>query len=145
MPEMNPSHEPLTTSIGAIADRLRNRDAWLDFVLHVDSVSRMTEVVAGIRQSSIDAAVPPWELPEVVTRGLREGWLRISSERPLPEISRHQTVRLSEIPASARTSVISMPPYCIAHTPGLFEGTLMRRRVVRSPSVARPVGRRMSP
>ena len=58
-------------------------------------------------------------------RHVQEGSLLISS-RALLEIEARFVVEPSTIPADAYCNVLYLPPFYLVHTPGLFEGTLIR-------------------
>ena len=65
-------------------------------------------------------------------RLFREGSLKITCD---PGLGRHprEVVSVLAIPPSAKCEVIFMPPFYLAHTPGLFEGTLVRQAVSEQP------------
>jgi hypothetical protein len=57
---------------------------------------------------------------------LQDGSLRLSARHELHVKDPSHLVAASSIPNMAFCRVIYLPPFYLAHTPGLFEGTLVQ-------------------
>ena len=65
-------------------------------------------------------------------RGLREGTLLISTRHPLNGSDSKRSIEAAAIPRRALCHVIYAPPFYLVHTPGLYEGTLIRPKTETS-------------
>ena len=70
---------------------------------------------------------PPWLFPSPIERGLRDGSVLISS-RHLLNLPDPKQIVAAAVPRRALCHVIHAPPFYLVHTPGLFEGTLIRAK-----------------
>lgn len=118
---------------GLIADYLRIPGSPIFHLLHVKSKEALVELAEELeRQEHVDS--PPWLFPEPVDRGLREGAMLISTHRSFRSPNPEQVIDPNTIPRDALSSVLYVPPFYLVHTPGLFEGTLIRASVEHNPS-----------
>lgn len=60
---------------------------------------------------------------------LRQDALRISPPRNLTTSGTRDSIDVFTVPGSAACDVIRLPPFCLVHTPGLFEGTLVQATI----------------
>lgn len=110
---------------GLIADYLRSPRSPILHLLHVKSMDLLAPLAEGLAsQRHLDT--PPWLFPEVVQRGLREGMLLISCCHPPDCSDSRWHIEATTIPRRAWSHVIYAPPFYLVHTPGLFEGTLIK-------------------
>ena len=111
---------------GLIADYLRQPDSPIDHILHVRSESMLVTLAAELQHATPIQRLPHGGLPEIVSRRLTEGSIRISSRIELALANPSARVNADAVPRPAVARVLYLPPYYLAHTPGLFEGTLLR-------------------
>lgn len=106
---------------GLIADYLRNPQSQIHYLLHVRSLESLAPLAEALHTRNDQA---PWLFPKVVENGLTDGSLRLSA-RDLT-INSERVVDARSVPRHAICYVIYAPPFYVVHTPGLFEGTLIR-------------------
>lgn len=141
----NPPPRIESTSYGRIATDLRNPDSPIMFVLHLRQASMLVpladELLAAIQRASVD----PKANPGPVDRLIAQGQLRVSPRNPYWLADPASSLDVSVIPPSALCQAVYLPPFCLVHTPGLFEGTLVRTTVSAGQRTAtqRPHRRRM--
>ena len=63
---------------------------------------------------------------DVTVKHMQKGGTLISSLYELAHPLHLYSINMDSIPLSAYTQVIYMPPFYLTHTPGLFEGTLVK-------------------
>ena len=114
------------SEFGLIADYLRSPRTPINYLLHVKSEAMLAPLAAELDGTDY-GALPPWRFPEAVERRLQEGSLLISSRHPLELPDPKQIVHPTTLPRRADCHVIYSPPFYLVHTPGLFEGTLLRQ------------------
>jgi hypothetical protein len=114
------------TDFGTVAAYLRNPRSPIETVLHV----RDRRMLATLAQAlAVNAELPSGagaDGPLLVRRLLSEDALRVSSRARLGWCPPTSVVDVSTIPSAAGCDVIYLPPFYLVHTPGLFEGTLVR-------------------
>jgi hypothetical protein len=114
------------TDFGTVAAYLRNPRSPIHTVLHV----RDRRMLATLAEELTVAAETPSGAgahgPLLVRRLLAEDAMRVSSRDRLGWCPQTSLVDVSTIPSAARCDVIYLPPFYLVHTPGLFEGTLVR-------------------
>jgi hypothetical protein len=103
-----------------------------DYVLHVRDRALLASLAEELKPVAVPRGVPRAQLADLLAKPLQEGTIRVSSSQPVPLADRRQVIALSAIPRLARCEVISLPPFYLVHTPGLFEGTLVKPRVAPS-------------
>jgi len=110
---------------GLIADYLRSPRTPINYLLHVRSLESLAPLAEALHHQHHDDQ-PPWLFPKVVENGLADGSLRLSArdQTSNPEC----VVDARSVPRHAMCHVIYSPPFYLVHTPGLFEGTLIRPR-----------------
>jgi len=106
---------------GLIADYLRSPRSPIFFLLHVRSREALAPLAEALSKQSDE---PPWLFPAVVERGLAEGSLLLSARHHSSDFK--GTIDARSVPRQALCHVIYSPPFYLVHTPGLFEGTLIR-------------------
>ena len=134
------------TDFGTVAAYLRNPRSPINYLVHVRSYDMLAPLAAEL--AHVDPrTVPPWEFPEPVARRLPEGSLLLSARYPLHRSEPKQLVEATAVSRQASCQVIYLPPYYLVHTPGLFEGTLVRQAaaVDQGPAQRRALGFRMKP
>ena len=111
---------------GLIADYLRNPDSPINYLLHVKTKEMLGRLAEELnRQRNLD--VLPWS-HEPVEGALRERTALISLRRGFQRNESHQVIDATTIPRRTLCYVIYAPPYYLVHTPGLFEGTVIRAK-----------------
>ena len=127
-----PSYESLIdpAEFGLIADYLRSPRSPIEYLLHVRSIESLAPLADALAQRA-QMDQPPWMFPKVVENGLTDGSLRLSA-RDL-DFSSKRVVDARSVPRHAMCHVIYSPPFYLVHTPGLFEGTLLRPKTEQSP------------
>ena len=115
---------------GLIADYLRNPQCSIDYLLHVRSIKSLAPLAEALAQRA-QMDQPPWMFPKVVERGLAAGSLRLSAHDL--DFRSKRVVDARSVPRHAMCHVIYAPPFYLVHTPGLFEGTLLRPKTEQSP------------
>ena len=113
---------------GLIADYLRNPQCSIDYLLHVRSIESLGPLAEALHTRNDQ---PPWLFPKIVEDGLADGSLRLSA-RDL-DFNSERVVDARSVPRHAQCHVIYAPPFYLVHTPGLFEGTLLRPKTEQSP------------
>ncbi len=114
------------TEFGIVADYLRNPSSGIFFLAHVKSTSMLGPLAADLERS-VGAPVPPGQFPMPIQRRLDEGSLLVSTSLSLRSLDPTKLVDVLTIPPDTICSVILAPPFYLVHTPGLFEGTLVRQ------------------
>jgi len=114
------------TSFGLVAAYLRSPNAPIDFIVHVKDRAMLAEVARRIELESL-AGIPPGPPLSPGLRDLiRDGAVKVSSVLNLGPMEPGAVVEVAQVRSSAYTQVIYLPPYYLAHTPGLFEGQVFR-------------------
>ena len=122
------------SDFGTIADYLKSPTSQIDYVLHVKSEPMLATVAERLEHE--------FSGPDILTRqriadGLRklveEGAVRVSYRQPLMGLGLKGVVPVSEIPRHTGCKVLYLPPFYLAHTPGFFEGTLIRPKIEPKP------------
>lgn len=108
---------------GLIADYLRSPRSPIEYLLHVRSIESLAPLAEALHVGNDQ---PPWLFPKVVENGLADGSRRLSA-RDL-DFNSERVVDARSVPRHAMCHVIYSPPFYLVHTPGLFEGTLIRPR-----------------
>ena len=114
------------TDFGTIAGYLRQPGTGIHFVLHVPSEDMLATLAEELEQNRVE--VPPWEFPEPVARGLREGSIRLSSRYPLRELDERKIVHATDIPRRSLCYVIYAPPFYLSHPPASSRARSSGRR-----------------
>ena len=98
----------------------------IDLLLHVkdrSTLPRLAEEIARVNdlaQEKEQTSLPLYQ------KLLEEGELKLSPRLVTPLHDRTYLVDPYAIPPSATSYVIYLPPFYLVHTPGLFEGTLIK-------------------
>ncbi len=110
------------TSFGTVVRYLHHPDKQIHFVLHVKDESMLADVAAKLDAAMAGAQGRPVALGSILDPMFADGSLRISARHELPVGNRWPVVPVTQIPSLAACQVIYLPPFYLAHTPGLFEG-----------------------
>ena len=124
---MNPYEQLIDpTSFGRVADYLHDPSSPILHVLHVRERAQLAPLAERLMACAPGQLEDPAGLQGLLAPGLREGWLRVTSAAPrmLPDVG--PLLSTCGIPRMAASNVIFVPPFYLAHTPGLFEGTLIQ-------------------
>ncbi len=116
------------TDFRTVAAYLRNPASPIEYVLHVPSREQLAPLAEELSRAMEREAHPQTALRELVQRHLADGTARISSRQALPGQDPQHCVDAASIPGTAACDVIHLPPFYLAHTPGLFEGRLQVQR-----------------
>lgn len=126
-----------STWFGLMAGYLRSPRSPIEYLVHVKDRERLGEVANRIESELAHAGgngEPPRLVPSVVEM-VGEGAVRISSRHPVENLDPNTTVDPDRIRSSASCEVVYLPPYYVAHTPGLFEGEVtVKERPTQGPS-----------
>lgn len=127
------------TTFGIVADYLRNPRSPIDYILHVRDRSRLAPLAESLERISQSSDDPSRDVTVLLESHCRQGLLRISARRPLA-VEHVHVVDSLDVPRLAPADVIYLPPYYLSHTPGLFEGTLLRivRETEQRPGLLQP-------
>lgn len=125
------------TNFGTVVRHLHHPDRQIHFVLHVRDESMLPVLAAKLDAAMAEAQHQPIALGSILDPMFAEGSLRISPRHELPMNRRWPVVPVTQIPSLAGCRVLYLPPFYLAHTPGLFEGTLAKPqlRVHHSPNL----------
>ena len=107
-----------------VANYLHNPRSPIECVLHVSSRDALASLAGELDRALQSGADAPVAVRDLVRRHLDAGTARISSRWPLTGHDPRHCVDVATIPGTAASVVIFLPPFYLAHTPGLFEGTL---------------------
>ena len=135
------------TDLGTVASYLRNPHTPIHLVLHVRERASLAPLAVELDAKLNQSGATGREVLAVIEQHVRARALLLSprpSGQPLdPQVG----IDLDTLPATALCDVIYLPPFYLAHTPGLFEGTLARTTVAPGHrQVAQPSPRfRMKP
>ena len=113
-------------NFGLIADYLRAPHSAINYILHVRSRSMLSEVAARLSQTNQLGSDATEAVTKLIEGLFREGALLISSRWPVSLSDPRCLVEASQIPRSTACEVLYLPPFYLAHTPGLFDGCLVR-------------------
>lgn len=114
------------THFGLIASYLRSPTAPIDFILHVKNEPLLAEVALQIERDRFAGVPEAPPLSPGLLALVREGNLKVSSLKDPGPMDAGAMIDASQVRSSAATRVIYLPPFYLAHTPGLFEGKVMR-------------------
>ena len=120
------------SDFGTIADYLRSPATGIDWLLHVKSFDLLAPLAEALDHAR-HRDTPPWSFPERVEQGLADGSLRVTGRIPLLDLAPHERVEIASVPRQAGCHVLYCPPFYLIHTPGLFEGTLIRAKTENKP------------
>jgi hypothetical protein len=116
------------THFGLIAAYLRSPNAPIDCILHVRNEAMLPEVAVPIERERFAGVPEALPLSPGLLALVREGTLKVSSLKDPGPVDPGAMIDASQVRSSTYTEVIYLPPFYFAHTPGLFEGRLMRDR-----------------
>jgi hypothetical protein len=114
------------THFGLIAAYLRNPNAPIDVILHVRDRALLAEVASRIERDFMTGVPPGPPLSPGLQELIRDGAVKVSSVKDLGPLDPGAVVDANQVRGSTGTHVIYLPPFYLAHTPGLFEGKVMR-------------------
>jgi hypothetical protein len=118
---------------GTIADYLRSPQSSIDHLLHVKAEVMLPTLAEELDREAQRERFPRWLLSDVVARHLDEGSVLISSRREIVLSNLTCVIEPASIPRHALCHVIYRPPFYLVHTPGLFEGMLIRTKTENTP------------
>lgn len=130
-----------STWFGLMAGYLRSPRSPIEYLVHVKDRDRLGEVAGRIDRdlAQVDGDGEPHRIVSSVEELAGEGAVKVSSRRPVENLDPGATVDPERIRSSASCDVVYLPPYYVAHTPGLFEGELtVKERPTQDQSVASP-------
>ena len=112
------------TNIATVARYLRQPQALIQTVVHVRERALLALLAEELAANLDHPVLPSLRLAGVIRRHAAAGAVRLSGQ-PLPAV-RTELVDLASLPPATNCAVIYLPPFYLVHTPGLFEGTLLR-------------------
>lgn len=131
-PSPAPAHRIESTRLGELRSELECPFSDYLYVLHVRDRARLTALAAELQPVAVPGGVPRAHLPDLLAGPLQDGAIRVSAYAPVPLADRRQALALGSLPRLARCEVIALPPFFLAHTPGLFERTAVRESTGRA-------------
>ncbi len=118
------------TDFHTVANYLHNPRSPIECVLHVSSRDALAALAGELERALQSGAEAPAAVRGLVRHHLDAGTVRISSRWPLAGHDPRHVVDVASVPGTAGCEVIFMPPFYLAHTPGLFEGKLQTKKSV---------------
>jgi hypothetical protein len=112
------------TEFRTVANYLRNPQSPIECVLHVPSRVALAALAGELDDALQTGLNAPAAVRDLIHRHLDAGTARLSSRWPLTGHDPRHCVEVASVPRTAACEVIFLPPFYLAHTPGLFEGTL---------------------
>jgi hypothetical protein len=114
------------TDFGTVAAYLRNPRSPIHTALHVSDRRMLAPLAQELAVAAETPSIAGAHGLLLLRRLLSEDALRVSSRDSLGWCPPISVVDVSTIPQAARCDVIYLPPFYLVHTPGLFQGTLVR-------------------
>lgn len=124
------------TNIATVASYLCNPRSQIHFVLHVRERASLAPLAAELAATLDHPNATGLQVRAVLDQHIREGVLRLSPRPSQQPVDARVAIDIATLPRSAECEVIYLPPFYLAHTPGLFEGTLARNTAVPTPNQA---------
>lgn len=128
------SHRIEPTEFGVIADCLRHPAIPVFVIVHVRDAATMGRLAAQADRELPPDGCVPHRVVTWLNQLVAQGEVLISPRQLAPGSDRTFVVPVADIPRHALTYVILTPPFYFAHTPGLFEGTLLRPKPEQNPA-----------
>jgi|CZKV01.1.fsa_nt_gi hypothetical protein len=127
-------------NFGTIYGYLSNPRSPIDLLVHLKNRDQMGQVALELAQT-MDLFPEPRQMAlPLYEKLLRAGELKISPRLVTPLFDRKYLVDPLAVPPDSMCYVIYLPPFYLVHTPGLFEGTLIKPETARPQlSVNQPV------
>lgn len=118
------------TEFRTVQSYLLNNNSSIHFVLNVKNPAMLAQLASELDPFLMRGEpAAGHEIWEILRKGMKEGNLLFTGRRQvISEYEKHE-ISIHAIPASTNVSVIYLPPFYLVHTPGLFEGTLVRKQV----------------
>ena len=117
------------TNFGTVARYLHHPQSPIHYVLHVKDESMLPGLAAKLDTAMAASQAGPVDLSPILNPLFESGALRISARHEARVNDPRHLVPVTNIPSLAFCQVIYLPPFYLAHTPGLFEGTLVQNAV----------------
>lgn len=123
-----PTYESMidSTNFGSVARYLNDPRSPIQYVLHVKHEAMLAEVAAKLDAAMAVVQEQPGAVPAIIDPMLADATLRVSSRHNVQFHDPAHQIVASSIPTLAPCRVIYLPPFYLAYTPGLFEGTLIQ-------------------
>lgn len=120
------------TNFGTVADYLQNPNSPIEFILHVKDRSMLPRIAEELDRTMGSHPAAALVGDTLIKPLVSQGALLLSPREPFAAPVTNHVVAASSIPRSAACEVIYFPPIYLAHTPGLFEGTLISNKAVQA-------------
>ncbi|MGE3310691.1 MAG: hypothetical protein AB7O66_12035 [Limisphaerales bacterium] len=117
------------TDFGTVTRYLKAPSSEIWLVFHVRERQMISKLAEELQRESAQTGARPGKFPLCVEQGIESGWLKVSarnSHATVPNQKEEWFVRAEDVEPRTTTWVLYFPPAYIAHTPGLFEGQVMR-------------------
>lgn len=133
------------TSFGIIAGYLRDMRSPIRYILHLKDRSKLSQVARRIELESSSGTSPAQPFSPGLLALVHDGAIKVSSREPVAGIAPSAVIDVTRVRRSAYTEVIYMPPFYLAHTPGLFEGKVIDNRLPAKDQHRRAVTQDLEP
>ena len=128
------------TEFGVAANYLRQADSGIDYLLHTKTEALLPRLAERLSADLCGRTLGRGQFYDYIKNLMAELDLRISARQHLPRIEASSQISLGDIPRLAASRVIYLAPFYLAHTPGLFEGKLIRPKPELPPTAKQGVG-----
>ena len=114
------------TDFGTIANYLRQPGTGIDYIVHARNKALLPELAEWWERAGQRGGLTVGLIPRNLNYLARAAQILISARHHSPLFDPQDLVTSTDIPRTALCHVLYLPPLYLAHTPGLFEGTLIR-------------------
>jgi hypothetical protein len=114
------------TNIATVASYLRNPRSPIHFLLNVRERALLAPLAAELAAQMEQPSTTGREVTAAVEQHLMDRAILLSPRPSRKPVNARVAIDIATLPAEANCEVIYLPPFYLAHTPGLFEGSLAR-------------------
>jgi hypothetical protein len=115
-----------TTDFGLFAGYLRSKQSPIQCLLNVKEPDHLVTLAKALDRELAVAQPTLTRLPLVVEQAAIEGVLKLSLRDGINRPDTKFLVEPSRVPREAACQVIFYPPFYLVHTPGLFDGSILK-------------------
>lgn len=133
------------TSFGIIAGYLRDPRSPIQYILHVKDRSKLSQVARRLELEFSSGTSPAQPLSPGLLALVQNGAIKVSSREAVVGIAPSAVIDVTQVRRTAYTEVIYLPPFYLAHTPGLFEGKVIDNKLPAKDQHLRAVTQDLEP